>query len=391
MIRRHLSDVCVRAFGQYPVLTVTGPRQSGKTTLARMTFDTLPYLNLEHLNTLQRAQLDPVGFIDALPNGAIIDEIQRAPELLSQIQVSVDERRRNGMFVLTGSSQMSLMEGVSQSLAGRTLLLKLLPFSLSELRESGLNTDLDADNLMYSGFYPRIFDQHLNPTELLGAYIETYVERDLRGFAQIRDLSLFRRFLSLCAGRVGQLFNASSLANDVGVSKTTITTWASILEASYILYFVQPFHANIRKRLVKSPKLYFYDTGLVSYLLGIESAAQIATHPLRGNLFENFVISEVLKHGFNQARSANIAFFRDSNGNEVDLMVQRADQWIPIEIKSAKTFRQEQLNGLQYIMKLLPGKIISPMLLHAGEETWQLDDITVANISHLSEHLSGLY
>ena len=294
MITREITPHLIRLFAQYPFVTVTGPRQSGKTTLCRVAFPALRYVNLEAPNQREFAASDPLGFLGQLGDGAILDEIQRVPELLSYLQVLADERGRNGLFVLTGSEQFGLSGAIGQSLAGRTALLRLLPFSLAERRQTGAGESIDE--ILYSGFYPRIHDRKLEPRQALGDYLETYVERDVRRLGEIRNLSGFQRFVRLCAGRVGQLVNLSALGADAGVSHVTARQWLSVLEASYVAFLLTPFHANIRKRLVKSPKLYFYDVGLASHLIGIEHAGQVSTHPLRGPLFENAVIVEALKH-----------------------------------------------------------------------------------------------
>ena len=279
MIEREITPRLTALFRQYPFVTVTGPRQSGKTTLCRASFPDLEYANLEAPDQRDFAESDPKGFLARFVDGAIIDEIQRVPELLSHLQVVADERGGNGLFVLTGSEQFRLSDAINQSLAGRTALLRLLPFSLTERQRAG--EPGAVDEILYSGFYPRIIDQRLNPTQALADYFETYVERDVRRMGEIRNLSNFRRFVRLCAGRVGQLINLSSLGADAGVSHTTAREWLTVLEASYILFQLPPYHANISKRLVKSPKLYFCDTGLAAYLIGIENAGQVATHPSR--------------------------------------------------------------------------------------------------------------
>lgn len=279
MIPRALAGHAASVFIKYPVVTITGPRQSGKTTLANATFPDKPYANLESPVTRQFAEEDPIGFLNQYPEGAIIDEIQRVPDLLSFIQVIVDEKQKNSLFILTGSQQFELMRGISQSLAGRTALLKLLPLSISELTSF---FPLGVDEMLFKGFYPRIYDQNIPPYQVYGDYYETYVERDLRQLINIKNLSLFQRFIRLCAGRCGQLLNLNSLANDSGISQSTAREWMTILEASYIVFLLQPFHVNIKKRLVKSPKIYFYDVGLAGWLCGIEEERQIATHPLRG-------------------------------------------------------------------------------------------------------------
>ena len=305
VIEREITQRLQALFEQYPFVTVTGPRQSGKTTLCRAAFPQLQYVNLEAPDQRDFAESDPRGFLAQLGDRAIIDEIQYVPALLSYLQVLADDRGGTGLFVLTGSEQFKLSEAIGQSLAGRTALLRLLPFSFRERRRTGASAAIDE--ILYSGFYPRILDQGLDPRQALGDYFDTYVERDVRRLGEIRNLSAFRLFLRLCAGRVGQLVNLSALGADAGVSHTTARQWLTILETSYIAFQLPPFHANIRKRLVKSPKLYFYDVGLASYLLGIESPAQVATHPLRGALFENVVVGEALKHRFNRGLQPNLS------------------------------------------------------------------------------------
>ena len=352
MIEREIAGRLTRLFEQYPFVTVTGPRQSGKTTLCRAAFPDLTYANLEAPDQRDFAESDPRGFLAQLGEGAIIDEIQHVPALLSYLQVLADERRRNSLFVLTGSEQFRLSNAISQSLAGRTALLRLLPFSLAERRRAGAS--LAVDDMLYSGFYPRILDQRLEPRQALGDYFETYVERDVRRMGKIRNLSSFRRFVRLCAGRVGQLVNLSALGSDAGVSHTTVREWLTVLEASYIVFQLPPYHANIRKRLMKSPKLYFYDVGLASYLIGIEHADQIVTHPLRGALFENLVVAEALKHRFNQGRQSNLSFFRDSRGLECDLLYETGHGIGAIEIKSGSTVASDYFSSLNRVAALIP-------------------------------------
>lgn len=300
MIDRDIAPRLVELFERYPFVTVTGPRQSGKTTLCRETFPSLKYINLEAPDQREFAESDPRGLLATLDGSAILDEIQRAPGLLSYLQVFADERGRNSLFVLTGSEHFKLSEAISQSLAGRTALLRLLPFSLVERQRIG--ADNRVDEILYAGFYPRIYDQELEPRQALSDYFETYVERDVRRMGGVGDLSAFRQFAALCAGRVGSLLDLTSLGNDVGVSRTTIRNWLAVLERSYIVFLLQPYHANIRKRLVKTPKIYFYDVGLTAHLLGIQEAGQIATHPLRGQMFENIVVAEAVKHCWNRGR-----------------------------------------------------------------------------------------
>ena len=352
MIERDIAPCLIRLFEQYPFVTVTGPRQSGKTTLCRQSFPHLAYVNLEAPDQREFAESDPRGFLAGLENGAVLDEIQRVPELLSYLQVLADEKGQNSLFILTGSEHFKLSEAISQSLAGRTALLRLLPFALSERERTGVRGGIDE--ILYTGFYPRIFDQGLEPRQALGDYFETYVERDVRRLGEIRNVSNFQRFVRLCAGRIGQLTDMVSLGADAGVSHTTARNWLNTLETSYIAFRLPSFRHNIRKRLVKSPKLYFYDVGLASYLIGIERSEQVATHPLRGALFENMVVVEALKHRFNRGHSANLSFFRDSRGQECDLLVEAGVGMGAIEIKSGATIATDYFDSLNAVAKLIP-------------------------------------
>ena len=365
MIPRDIAPVLKDLFQSYPFVTVTGPRQSGKTTLCRETFPHLAYINLEAPDEREFAEYDPRGLLARIGAGAILDEIQRVPSFLSYLQVWADERRENALCVLTGSEHFKLSDAINQSLAGRTALLRLLPFSLAERRRAEPHETVDE--LLHRGFYPRILDQGLEPRQAYAAYFETYVERDLRQLAEIRNLSSFRRFVRLCAGRVGQLANLSSLGADAGVSHTTAREWLTLLEASYIAFLLPPYFANIRKRLVKSPKIYFYDVGLASYLIGIEHPGQITNHPLRGALFENMVIVEALKFGFNRGRLPNLSFFRDSQGLECDLLIETGHGNAAIEIKSGATITSDSFGALGKVGKLIPN-ISMKAVVHGGAD-----------------------
>lgn len=386
MIKREITSCLIKLFKQYPFVTVTGPRQSGKTTLCRAAFPHLKYINLEAPDLREFAESDPRGFLSQISRGAILDEIQRVPELLSYLQVLADEKGRNGLFVLTGSEQFRLSDAISQSLAGRTALLRLLPFSLSERRRTGAREDID--HLLYSGFYPRVHDQQLEPRQALGDYFETYVERDVRRLGEIRNLSSFQRFVRLCAGRAGQLLNLSSLGADAGVSHATARHWLTLLETSYVIFQLPPFHANIRKRLVKSPKLYFYDVGLASYLIGIEHAGQISTHPLRGALFENAVVVEALKYRFNRGKRSNLSFFRDSRGLECDLLVETGCGIGAIEIKSGATIASDYFDALNRVAEMVP-QISAKAVVYGGAHRQSRSDGEVAPLADLCEVLEG--
>lgn len=378
---RAIAPVLQDRAARYPVVTVTGPRQAGKTTACRAAFARLPYANLERPDTRDFARSDPQGFLAQYPQGAILDEVQRVPELLSWLQVRVDERPGPGQFVLTGSHNFELMQAITQSLAGRTALLHLLPMSINELAAAGLN--LSAADLMFRGGYPRIHAQGLDPTVTLADYFATYVERDLRQLAELRNLDVFRRFVRLAAGRVGQLLNLHSLAADVGVSAPTAKAWMSLLEASYIVRLLPPWHANIGKRLIKAPKLYFCDVGLAAWLIGLTDADQLSTHPLRGQLFENLVVMEFVKHALNQGRMPRLHFYRDSQGLEVDLLVEDgmpAGQIGLVEIKSGQTYHGGLAQPMQRLSDLLGKAVARRMVVYGGPEHYTRDGVEVVGL-----------
>lgn len=366
MISRTIADKILSYASQYPIVTITGPRQSGKTTLCRMVFSDKPYVSLESLEERTFAQNDPKGFLARFPQGCVLDEIQRVPDLPSYLQGIVDESKQLGQFIITGSQNFELLNTVSQSLAGRTALVKLLPFSFEEIiRISGKPGSIDS--LLYQGGYPRIYDHQLNPTEALSFYFTTYVERDLRQLINIKDLALFERFIKLCATRCSQVLNLSSLGNDCGASHNTIKSWLSILEASYIVKILQPYYNNLGKRLIKAPKLYFVDTGLAAYLLGIQKKEHIHAHPLRGALFENFVVSELLKTRFNQGRTDNLYYLRNSRGNEVDVLLDYGLHMDLLEIKSSQTLGPHLFSGLHHYRRLY-AQTRNCFLVYGGEQ-----------------------
>jgi len=387
-IPREISGQLLAAARNYPAVTLTGPRQSGKTTLCRMLFPDLPYSNLEDPEIRAFALDDPRGFLRAFPHGGVLDEFQRAPDLTSYIQGLVDDPEFAGTFILTGSCNLSVRNTVNQSLAGRTAVIELLPFSRSEIQP--MLKDASTDRLLFTGFYPRIHDQHLDPTQALSDYVATYVERDIRQLNMVQDLTLFQKFLGLCAGRIGQILNLESLGNDTGISQTTARQWLSLLEASYIGFRLPPYFANISKRLIKSPKFYFYDTGLAAYLLGIRHIDQIRNHPLRGMLFENLVIVETLKYFLNRSRRPQIFFYRDSNGNEVDLVVPLAGRPVPIEIKSAATLSSSLFKGIHRFCKAIP-EAENPILIYDGEQQHIQREIQVLPFTALNEHLNQVF
>lgn len=345
MIDRTLKSTLEHLAAKYPVVTLTGPRQSGKSTLLKHVFSEYHYVSLEDLDMREFATNDPRGFLNSYPRRVILDEAQRVPSLFSYIQTHVDEMDEPGMYLLAGSHNFLLMESVNQSLAGRTAILRLLPFSRREMLDGGILPNTINEQIYY-GAYPRLYDKGLRPEEFYPYYIQTYVERDVRQLKNIGDLSRFTRFVKLCAGRIGQLLNLSSLALECGISVPTATSWLSVLEASYITYLLRPDWNNFSKRLVKSPKLYFYDTGLACSLLDIKSADQLDLHFSRGALFENMVINEFIKKAWNDGHEIDLRFWRDSQGNEVDLLVYKADQPSAYEIKSSETFQPSFFKGL---------------------------------------------
>lgn len=386
MIPRIISSHTLDCFKKYPVVTLTGPRQSGKTTLVRELFQEKPYVNLEHPGTREFAQSDPDAFLKQFPDGAVIDEIQRVPELTSYIQVIVDEQKKNGLYVLTGSHQYSLREAVNQSLAGRTAILRLLPLSLPELAQSVKLPELDE--LLWRGLYPRVHTESISPDQAYSDYFETYIERDLRQILQIKDLALFQRFVRLCAGRVGQLANLNSLANDTGITQPTAREWLSVLESSFIIYRLSPWHSNIPKRYIKSPKLYFHDTGLAIWLSGVTESAQLNNHPLRGAFYENLVVSEALKHFENHGIHAPLMFFRDQTGNEIDLLIPRGAKHQPIEIKSGQTLSPAWLDRLKWFGRTFPEQNAEPALLvHPREDMQQRSEAAITSHLKFTEHL----
>jgi len=376
-IFRTISQSIQQAAQEYPVVTIVGPRQVGKTTLVRALFSKRPYVNLEDPDVREFALNDPRRFIHQFTEGVVIDEIQHAPILLSYIQVIVDESKRHGQFILTGSQQLDLHAAVSQSLAGRTAIISMLPLSIEELSAQKIN--LSVDEYLLTGFLPRVYANQLDPKHVYRDYVMTYLERDVRNMTKVHDLALFQKFLRLCAGRVGQVLNQSGLANEVGVSNTTIQHWLSILEASYIIFRLQPYYENFGKRMIKSPKLYFFDVGLVSFLLGIETTQQMSRDPLRGNLFENMVVLELMKMRMNQSLAPNLYYYRDSHHNEIDLIYKKAHELIPIEIKSSESFDKSFVKRLKYFQQLASDKVPTGYVIYAGELEYSVNGFELCN------------
>ena len=348
MYKRSLAAILERYAQIYPVIEITGPRQSGKTTLARSLFSHLPYVSFEDLGIRNLFQNDPKKFLDGYEDGAIFDEVQHVPDLFSYLQGIVDASPKTGRYILTGSQNFLLNEKITQSLAGRVGVTTLLPLSFSEL---GMPTDTNEN--IFKGGYPRLYDKNMTSEEFFHSYVNTYIERDARQIINIESLASFQKFMRLCAGRVGQLVNFSSLANDCGISDMTVRRWLSVLEASYIIFFLQPFYKNFSKRLIKMPKLYFYDTGLACHLLGIDSAQQVGSHYHQGALYENMVILEILKGRLNRSRRPNMYFWRDLTGHEVDLIGEWGGGIKAIEIKSGMTFQPDFIKNVRFFCDLV--------------------------------------
>lgn len=387
MVKRDSLRRILRLATKYSVITVTGPRQSGKTTLCKTAFPKKPYVSLENLDERDFANSDPRNFLKRFPDGAILDEVQRTPGIVSYLQEIVDNDKRKGLFIITGSQQLEISQTISQSLAGRTGLLRLLPLSLNEISEIG---NYSKYQLIYKGCYPRLYMEKISPHQFYGDYLETYVERDLRQLTTIKNLSLFRKFLRLAAGRTGQVLNLLSLGNDTGISHSTAREWISLLEASYIIYLLEPFHTNTSKRLIKSPKLYFYDTGLVCYLLGINSHTQVLTHPLYGNLFENLTLVETLKSLWNRGIRKNLLFFRDAVGNEIDLVIESSPKNLLVEIKSSETIHNDFFQSLQKFPSFFPNIPIDSYLIYGGADSYKRNNALVTGFSGWSKVLEKI-
>ncbi len=381
LITREMMSELKEMAQNYPVVTVLGPRQSGKSTLVRDVFPNKSYVSLENLDERSFAESDPRGFLEQFAQGVILDEIQRVPQLLSYIQGIVDQNNIKGFYILTGSHQLALHASISQSLAGRTAILKLLPLTIAELAQQKI--DFTLDGYLFHGMYPRIYKDTLNPTKFYRDYTQTYIERDLRQMINIKDLSLFQHFLKLCAGRIGNIFNSHSMSNELGVSYHTINNWLSILEASFLIFRLQPYFENFGKRVIKSPKIYFTDVGLATYLLDIHSIEQISRDPLRGGLVENLVISEFIKYRLNKGYEPSFYFYRDSNNNEIDLIFKMGNKLIPIEIKASRTFHPDFIDGIKYFQKIAGERSSRGVLIYAGDHEQKVNETDVFNFKHI--------
>ena len=371
MIGRTLSEKIISIVKVFPVITLTGPRQSGKTTLVRWLFPKYEYINLENLNDLHAVQEDPLRFLKAYSStGVIIDEAQKLPELFSYLQGIVDESKQMGKFILTGSQNFLLLEKITQSLAGRVAVLHLLPFGLCELEQAG-HIQESLDKILFTGSYPVLYDRNIEPQDYYPSYIQTYIERDVRSIKNIGNLSTFQRFIKLCAGRTGQLINFSSIGNELGINYKTVSSWISILEASFIVYLLKPHYKNFSKRLVKQSKLYFFDTGLLCSLLDIQNPVQLNSHYLRGNIFESYIVTEYIKIRYHAGLVPNAFFWRDNTGHEIDLLLEQGENLKAIEIKSGETINPDFFKGLNYFGNLSALSKENRFLIYGGLKNYR--------------------
>ncbi|MDR0296081.1 MAG: ATP-binding protein [Prevotellaceae bacterium] len=385
-IHRNIECTIKEACNYFPVITITGPRQSGKTTLIKHLFKHLPYYSLENIDLRNFALKDPIAFLNQHVQGMILDEVQHVPALLSYIQGLVDEDASKH-FILSESAQFSMLKTITQSLSGRTAIFELLPMSYTEVKKTAVQKTLDE--LLLDGFYPAIYAGKNIPAYLYPNYVKTYLERDVRDLLQIKDMMQFQAFLRLCAGRVGDLFNASALSNEVGVAINTIKSWLSVLQASYIIFLLSPYFENAGKRLIKTPKLYFTDTGLACYLLGIETPQQLSRDKKRGDLFENFIIAEALKERYNKGKESNLFFYRDSHQNEVDLLLRYGDKFDAIEIKSAQTFHPEFEKGIKVMDKVFGARLQHKTIIYTGSFENTSGDIQLLNYKNLNKFFTN--
>ncbi len=389
MLHRNLTPTLQRLSASFPIITITGPRQSGKTTLARALFADKPYVTLEDPIEREFAEEDPRGFLARFAEGAVFDEAQRWPALFSHLQGMVDDNRQAGRFILTGSQQFGLLAGVSQSLAGRAGITRLLPLSAAEIPAVAEGT-LGINALLLAGGYPALHTQNMQPQDWFASYIATYVERDVRQVMNVQDLTTFQRFVRLCVGRTGQLLNFTSLASEAGISQSTARAWMSVLESSGLVHLLPPYHRNFGKRLVKTPKLYFIDTGLVCWLLGIRAEEVLTLHPLRGELFETWVVSEFLKARYNNGLPADLYFWRDNNGVEADLLFESGTKLQAVEIKSGQTVTSDYIKAGKRAAAFAGDEALIPWLVHGGEDNYLRSGVEVISWQTLSAKLASL-
>ena len=380
MIHRSITFKILELLEKFPIIAINGPRQSGKTTLSKLVKPNYKYVNLENLSDREFAKTDPMGFLETYKNGVVIDEIQNVPSLFSYLQIVTDERNINGEYIITGSQNFLMMEQITQSLAGRVALFTLLPFSIQELESTKYKIE-NWENYALSGSYPRKIIQDIDAADYFENYIKTYVERDVRLLKNISNLDLFQKFIQLLAGRVGQLFNQSSLGNELDLDNKTINSWFTLLETSFLTFKLQPYHSNFNKVIVKTPKIFFHDTGLLCYLLGIRSTADLELHFAKGNIFENLAISELYKNNINNSSRAKFYFWRDKSQNEVDLIIESGLKINAIEIKSSKTINTKFFKSLTYFKALKPDANLQ--LIYAGKENQQRTNQNVYTILNL--------
>lgn len=375
IIDRKIVSHLKKMLKKFPVVSLTGPRQSGKTTILRSAFSEYKYFNLERIDTREMVSADPLGFLNEAGANVIFDEVQNLPELFSYIQVVSDEKRLNGQYILSGSQSFLLNDQISQSLAGRVSVNVLLPFDIQEL---SFIDDFDPAQLIINGFYPRLYDQQINPSDFYPSYLQTYIERDIRTLRSVGNLQTFSRFLGLCAGRTGQILNLSSLANDAGITVNTTKAWLSLLESSYIIYLLQPYYRNFNKRIIKSPKLYFYDTGVASSLLRITDSTMLSNHYLYGALFENLVITEIIKSQVHSGKRPSVYYWRESNGMEIDCIIERGGNRIDaLEIKAGQTFSADYLRNLRHFPENLNDQKIKKTVVFRGADSTVIKDTDV--------------
>ena len=384
-IERQIKPYLQKALSQFPILSLTGPRQSGKTTLLKKSFPDYQYFNMERLDLRELFLSDPMGFLQSNGEKLIFDEAQNVPELFSYIQVISDERGTPGQYILSGSQSFLMNKHISQSLAGRAHISHLFPFSLNEIAQS----EIDINKIIWSGFYPRLYNSDIYPKDFYPSYIQTYIERDVRSLKGIENLNTFSRFLGLCAGRIGQVLNLSSLANDTGISVNTAKAWLSLLESSFIIFQLQPYHNNFSKRLIKSPKIYFYDTGIACSLLRLTNPDMIRTHYLYGSLFENLVINEIVKSYYHSGKQPAVYYWRESNGTEIDCIIEKGNkELIAIEIKGGATFSKDYLKNFKNFPE--NNYKIKKRLIYTGNKSYNISDVQLISWSDFTEYLKIL-